>query len=217
MKKPFVVLLHCGYWVLYLLLLAIVFATVTLQVKKTPLQPSIALIFPIMVMYLAPNMISFYLFYFLLFPRFLYRKNILALVVFGILVCLISAVSGNLLALVLFGFDQPIFTDTHEFLTLTISLSLVAAIHGIIALIVRGFITWYAEIKLKEELAQKSFEMELAFCNVLEALSLAAVEAPTTIPLSTRSPASMPELNCGSSILLPPMDDKDAFDDDPSV
>ena len=162
MKKPFVVLLHCGYWVLYLLLLAIVFATITLQVKKTPLQPSIALIFPIMVMYLAPNMISFYLFYFLLFPHFLYRKKILALVVFGILVCLISAVSGNLLALVLFGFDQPIFTDTHEFLTLTISLSLVAAIHGIIALIVRGFITWYAEIKLKEELAQKSFEMELA-------------------------------------------------------
>lgn len=162
MKKPFIVLLHCGYWFLYLLLLAIIFATVTLQVKKTSLQPSLALIFPIVVLYLAPNMISFYSFYFLLFPRFLYRKKIFALVIFGILVCLISAVSGNLLALALFGFDQPIFTDFREFLTLTISLALVAAIHGIIALIMRGFVTWYDEIKLKEALAQKNFEMELS-------------------------------------------------------
>ncbi|MEP6900506.1 MAG: sensor histidine kinase [Actinomycetota bacterium] len=162
MKKPFIVLLHCGYWFLYLLLLAIIFATVTLQVKKTPFPPSLTLIFPIVVMYLAPNLVSFYSFYFLLFPRFLFRRKILALVIFGTLVCLISAVSGNLIALVLFGFDQPIFTQMREFLTLTVSLSLVAAIHGIIALVIRGFITWYAEIKLKEELAQKSFEMELA-------------------------------------------------------
>ncbi len=140
MKKPFVILLHCGYWVPYLLLLAIIFATVTLQVKNTSLQPSIALIVPIAVMYLVPNMVSFYSFYFLLFPLFLYRKKILALVVFGMFVCLISALSGNLLALFLFGFDQPIFTDAREFLTLTIILSLVAAIHGSIALVIRGFI-----------------------------------------------------------------------------
>ncbi len=39
---------------------------------------------------------------------------------------------------------------------------LIAAIHGGIALVIRGFITWYDEIKLKEELVNKSFEMELA-------------------------------------------------------
>jgi two-component system LytT family sensor kinase len=162
MKKPFIVLLHCAYWFLYLLLLAIVFATLTLQIKKTSLLPSISLIFPIVLLYLAPNMLSFYAFYFLLFPRYLFRRKIFALLVFGALVCLISAVSGNLIALALFGAGQPIFTDLYEFFTLTATLSLVAAIHGGIALVIRGFITWYAEIKLKEELAQKNFEMELA-------------------------------------------------------
>ena len=34
--------------------------------------------------------------------------------------------------------------------------------NGGTALVIRGFLTWYAEIKLKEELARKNFEMELA-------------------------------------------------------
>ncbi len=35
-------------------------------------------------------------------------------------------------------------------------------IHGTIALIIRGFITWYTDIKVKEELNKKNYETELA-------------------------------------------------------
>ncbi|HEV8158952.1 MAG TPA: histidine kinase [Pyrinomonadaceae bacterium] len=84
------------------------------------------------------------------------------MIIFGALFCLISAISGSLISLIFFGFEQAIFHDAREFFTLTASLFLIAVIHGGIALVIRGFITWYDEIKLKEELAQKSFEMELA-------------------------------------------------------
>ncbi|MDQ3749213.1 MAG: histidine kinase [Acidobacteriota bacterium] len=84
------------------------------------------------------------------------------MIIFGALFCLISAFSGSLISLIFFGVEQAIFHDAREFFTLTASLFLIAAIHGGIALVIRGFITWYDEIKLKEELVNKSFEMELA-------------------------------------------------------
>jgi sensor histidine kinase YesM len=37
-----------------------------------------------------------------------------------------------------------------------------AAINGVIGLVMKGFITWYEEIKLKEDLDHKNYEMELA-------------------------------------------------------
>lgn len=162
MKKPFVILIHLGYWSLYLLLLAVVFAAVTLQLKKTPLVPSFFLLFPIVILNIAPNLIAFYASYFLLFPRFLFRKKFFALFLFGALACLISALSGSLISTIFYGFDQPIFNDGREFIGFTVSLCLIAAVHAVIALVIRGFITWYDEIKLKEELSAKNFEMELA-------------------------------------------------------
>lgn len=159
MKKSFVILLNLGYWLLYLLLLAVVFAAVTVQIRKTL---DFFSIFPIVILYLAPNMVAFYLSYFLLFPKFLFRKRILALIIFGIVTCVISALSGSLISIFFYGFDQPIFQDLREFLGFTFSLTLIAAVHAGIALVIKGFIQWFDEIKLKEELTAKNFAMESA-------------------------------------------------------
>lgn len=159
MKKSFVILLNLGYWLLYLLLLAVVFAAVTVQTRKTL---DFFSLFPIVILYLAPNLIAFYLSYFLLFPKFLFRKKIPALIFFGIVTCVISAFSGSLISIFFYGFDQPIFQDLREFLGFTFSLTLIAAVHAGIALVIKGFIQWFDEIKLKEELAAKNFEMESA-------------------------------------------------------
>jgi sensor histidine kinase YesM len=159
MKKPFVFLINFGYWLLYSLLLAVVFAAVTLQLQKTP---GIYTLFSLLILCLAPNLVSFYSSYFFLFPKFLARRKILALVNFGSVICLISALSGILLSTVFFGFEQPVLSNAQEFIGFTISLSLIAAVHAGTALVIRGFISWYAEIKLKEELARKNYEMELA-------------------------------------------------------
>lgn len=161
MKKTVSVLIHFGYWLIYLLLLGVIFAISNIQLRKTP-PANFLTFFPLLVLCVVPNLVSFYSFYFLLFPRFLVRKKILALVISGVFVALVAAFSGSLISLGFFGFDQPVFSDAREFFSLTASLFLIAAIHGGIALVIRGFISWFTEIKLKEELARKTFEMEIA-------------------------------------------------------
>ena len=42
------------------------------------------------------------------------------------------------------------------------AMSFIATISGIIALVIKGFITWFNEIKLKELLKEKNHEMEMA-------------------------------------------------------
>ena len=160
MKRTPVVLIHGVYWLIYLALLMIVFAIVQIQVSKTPLD--LQSLFPLIVLCVAPNLASFYAFYLLLFPKFLARRKIILLVVFGAAVCLASAIAGAFLSLFFFGFKQAIFADPREFAALAASFFIIAALHGAIALTIRGFITWYAELKLTEELARKNFEMELA-------------------------------------------------------
>lgn len=160
-KKGAVVLVHCGYWLVYLLLVSAVLAAVGAQARRplpAPLLPPLSLV----VLCVSPNLVSFYSFYFLLAPRFLARKKISRLIIFGTPVCLLSAVSGALLSAAFFGFGQAIFSDAREFLSITASLFVVCAVHGAAALVLRGFVAWYDELALKEELARRNFEVELA-------------------------------------------------------
>lgn len=162
MKKAFVFLLHLGYWLLYLALLAVIYATVSLQLGKTRLLPNLVLLFPVTLLFIIPNFIAFYSFYFLLFPRFLSRQKFVALIFWGAAICAAAAVAGGLISIFVFGLDQPIFNNRREFWGFTASQSVLTMVHGAIALVIRGFVTWYEEIKLKEELARKNFEMELS-------------------------------------------------------
>lgn len=159
MKKSLVILMNLGYWLLYLLLLAVVFAAVTIQMRE---KLNLFTIFSIIILHLAPNMIAFYVSYFLLFPKFLFHKKILAVIVFGIVTCVFSAFSVSLISIFFYGFNQPVFRDLREFSGFTLFLSLIAAVHAGIALVIRGFIQWFDEIKLKEELSAKNYEMESA-------------------------------------------------------
>jgi two-component system, LytTR family, sensor kinase len=160
LKRGVVVLIHCGYWLVYLLLFSLLLAVVGAQVRRPlpVLLPPLALLVPC----LSPNLASFYAFYSLLAPRFLVRKRISALIIFGTAVCLISAVAGALLSVLSFGFGQAIFSDVREFLSLTASLCAICAVHGGAGLVLRGFVAWYDELTLKEELTRRNFETELA-------------------------------------------------------
>ena len=162
MKKPFVLLLHFGYWLIYLLLLLVIFSLINIQFKKTPSFSAVLFLSPAFISCVAPNLFAFYSFYIFLFPNYLTRKKFPALILYGALACFLSALAGSLVLLVLFGSDKPVFADAVEFSGLLIWMFVVAGIHGGIALVIRGFITWYGEIKLKEELAQKNYEMEMA-------------------------------------------------------
>lgn len=160
-KRSVVVLIHCGYWLVYLLLFSVILAAVASQVRRPP--PTLPLPpLSLVVLFVSPNLVSFYSFYFLLAPRFLARKKFFTLIIFGIPVCALSAVSGALLSPAFFGFGQAIFSDAREFLTLTASLFAVCAVHGGAALVLSGFVSWYEELALKEELNRRNYETELA-------------------------------------------------------
>lgn len=154
------ILIHGGYWIIYLLLLTVIFLIAGAHINSSALNWSA--VFPLIILCLAPNLVAFYTFYYLLFTRFLKSKKIFALIISGASVCLFSAFFGAFLSLVFFGFEQPIFADAREFFLLAVSFLVIAAIHGSIALVIRGFVVWFEEIKLKEKLARKNFEMELA-------------------------------------------------------
>src|SRR5919205_416768 len=73
-KKGVVVLIHCGYWLVYLLLFSVILAAFGAQVRRPPmtlLPPPFSLV----VLCVSPNLVSFYSFYLLLAPRFLARKK----------------------------------------------------------------------------------------------------------------------------------------------
>lgn len=159
MKKAVVLFLHFGYWLLYFLLLAIMLGVAASQVEKSSSFLSYFYLFLLLIL---PNVVSFYSFYFFLFSRFLAKRKIWSLIIFGAIICLFSAIFGCLISISIYEISQPVFSDPRELSTLILSLFLIAAIHGGIALVIRGFVNWFDEIKLREELAQKNYEMELS-------------------------------------------------------
>lgn len=156
-----VALLHGGYWLVYLVLFLSIISTFA-RMQQGASEFHLSPFLPLVVLAVIPNLISFYSFYFWLFPAFLSQRRILALAVVGALVCVCSALAGAFLSSIFFGFSQAIFADASEFARLLTSLFVLAAIHGTIALVIRGFIAWFGDIKLKEELARRNFEAEMA-------------------------------------------------------
>jgi len=161
MKKTAIILLHTGYWMLYLLLVSS-FIVAMPQGFKHPSFPGL-----LQILFLSsltthvvfPGIVGFYSFYFFLFPRFLNRRKIPALVLYAVLLSVICALLAALATIVLFGNGGwNADNDWSSTLAAMSFLSLLSLVHGSIGLVMRGFITWYGDIRLKEDLNK----MELA-------------------------------------------------------
>lgn len=164
MKKSAVVLLHLGYWMMYLLLLLSFFALLA------PLTPNfekhnffeMALFWWGRLLFgfaIVPGIIAFYFFYTVLFNKFLAKKKILYVFLSGIAVSIICSVIGQLIMF-------PMVPETNWCFETIVSLGIIMSFNsianGIIGLVMKGFITSYGDIKLKEDLNKKNYEMELA-------------------------------------------------------
>ncbi len=150
-----------GYWTLFLLLVTCFLLLVPGQ-KHLALSrlPAILFASPIGISFIFPGVAGFYVFYYWLFPRFLAHKKMIALSVIGILTCILVSLISTLVLT-----NLPNYRGTKnlfELATILFFLSLLVAIHGVIALVMRGFISWYADIKWKEALTARNFETELA-------------------------------------------------------
>ena len=159
MKKSFVVLLHVGYWVCYLVMMIVIlglhFEGRTNSQERMDYITSLAI-----TVGLLPAVITFYAFYFWVFNSYLKHKKLLFPILYGI----ISAVGAAFIVLpFLLKLTHGTCKDTDDsFFGAILFMSIIGLLSGIIALVLQGFITWIKEIKIKEALAQKTLEMELA-------------------------------------------------------
>ncbi len=115
-----------------------------------------------------PSFISFNLFYFYLFPKYVQQKKVLYSVFYGTLITLGAAVIGYVLHRFFIESGGIIDMDSggkpgrSTAMIVVTAMTLIGVICGIVALVIRGFITWFDEIKLKQALKDKNHEMEMA-------------------------------------------------------
>lgn len=108
---------------------------------------------------LIPGAITFYIFYGILFSRFLSRGRLTLFILFAVFTPVIVTVPSELLMYVTFRDVNWMFDSVIGFGTI---IAINALMNGIIGLIIKGFVSWYGDIKIKEELAKKNYETELA-------------------------------------------------------
>jgi len=160
MKKSVILVLHLGYWIMYLLMLHLMFLATQAQ-NSVNILPGWVMFNVLLSSAVIPALIGFYSSYSFLFPRFLKRKKILSLFLSGILVCFVSALIQDIYLSIVPG--PGIFKEKWDSaIGITLTLTFIAFVNSITGLIMKGFISWYSDIKLKEDLNKKNYEMELA-------------------------------------------------------
>lgn len=159
MKKSAIILLHGGYWAAYLMLWLIVIAAIS-QSQAIP-EDEVSFYAGVIVgIAIIPAIVTFYIFYFYLFPTYLEQRKTTQAIVSGLLVSLGSFFIAALTLRFTANMGWSCYGESN-YLAIVI-VSFISLMNGVVAFVIRGFITWYKEIKMKEELQQKNHEMEMA-------------------------------------------------------
>ena len=165
MRRSFIILLHTGYWILYLALISLfIFFVQAAGIRNGSgsMHYMMPAILQISFFTILPGLIGFYFFYLLLFDRYLSQKKIALLCITGLLGILLAGFTGFAsLNILMHGYILQ-YNGFGEILVMIAFMSLLALVHGVIALVMKGFIRWYADIKIKQQLQEKNFEAELA-------------------------------------------------------
>ena len=169
MQKSLVILIHIGFWVCYFILIGIMLGVYYRSSPKLINQESRIMNALISLIFFAfiPSLISYFSFYFLLFPKYLKQKKFFLSIIYGILISAGGAVISYILLRYLIeaghinDMDQGGKNGRSTAVRTIIVMTFIGLICGIVALIINGFITWFNEIKLKELLKEKNHEMEM--------------------------------------------------------
>ncbi len=162
-KKVATVLLHVGYWCTYVLMFHLFLMIAASRGGRVSFRAALlqVLYSPGTILLIGPAVLSFYLFYTVIFSRFLQRRRFGLLASYGLL----TIVGSVLLAMGIVAYRMGPRSNIHlswDTAAETAVLSVQAGLHAIMGLVMRGFISWYYDIQVKDQLRQKNFETELA-------------------------------------------------------
>jgi two-component system, LytTR family, sensor kinase len=170
MRKSFVALIHIGFWMCYCILIGIIL-DVYYRSNPTLINQESRIMNALMSLSFfafIPSLISYFSYYFILFPKYLKQKKIFLSIIYGILISGGAAVIGYILLRYLIesgritDMDQGGKYGRSTAVRTIVVMTFIGIICGIVALVINGFITWFNEIKLKESLKEKNHEMEMA-------------------------------------------------------
>lgn len=162
MRKLVIATLHVGFWLCYFSLIICLITVVMRNEDMSRINYFLRLFFGFTII---PTAISFYGFYFFLFQKYRQSKKIPLIFLQGISLSFGAACIGFLTLNFILGVNCIEGTNESSisvFLKMTGFMSLIAFITGVIALVIKGFITWIAELKLQEALKQKNYDIEMA-------------------------------------------------------
>lgn len=153
MKKSLTLLIHLFYWIP-----SVIQVYVYLQVmdKTSSLYPQFAIAATV------TELISFYLFYFFLFP-ILSKRKFVPFILYGLLsICAAAAIgflSNKIMGIMSNLNDVRPLNPEWVYIS---SLLIKPLYSGLFACFIKGCLVWYSEIRYKKELEKKNLETELA-------------------------------------------------------
>ena len=164
MKKSVVVALHAGCWLYYLAYSSGMAGAIVGFANENFLARVLSgMVF---------GLLYFYIFYLYLFPKFLAKRKIRQFVLWSLVLGLLATP----LSLLMQYFtdtpspdisrleksdDHPVAIFVTWILTFLVG-SIMAVVNGMFGAMLRGFITWYKEIHLREVLMRKNVQTELS-------------------------------------------------------
>lgn len=156
MKKEIVFALHAAYWLLYGLLIALLLLALP-GAHKPPFARAVLapqLLFTIVL----PAVAGFYGFQNPVFAALRQRKIAASL---ARALALVAGIALLFLALIRLAGPSSLLPGTEGGVIGLLVISGIAFLHGSIGLVIKGFQTWYGEIRLREELQRRQTETEL--------------------------------------------------------
>jgi sensor histidine kinase YesM len=174
MKKSFVILLHIGVWLIYFLMVGIVlvvYSKTNVNVVNHTTRTMNA--FQNIILFaFVPSVVSFYLYYFILFPRYIQQKKYVTALLVGFAISAIISVLGYILHR--YFIETGLVMDMDEggkhgrstAIRTIIVMTIIGMICGVVGWILRGFIDWFKETRQKEALKEKNHAMEMALVKL---------------------------------------------------
>ena len=160
MKNTVVLIIHLGFWAIWLLLMLVILVASTQGFTYGPKFSYIVQF--VFAFVLLPSIITFYLSYFFLFPKFVQTRKIALSFLVGLCIVICSAFLGSSLVHVFLETDSRFTFSFGQFMAETFFVAVVCFIVGLLSVLIKGFIHWYKEIRLKDELQLKNLQVELA-------------------------------------------------------
>ncbi len=152
MKKTYVIALNLGYWLLLVLLMAMLF--VATQINSVGGPSAFNLYILISSFVIAPSLVAFYGSYFFLFRSFVQKVGTARLVIYTASLLLISS-----LVALLNVYSQV--SSARVFFEVELLSLMLSSFNILVGFILHSFISWFTDLKEKEELNQKTKALEL--------------------------------------------------------